>query len=84
MKRIKFIQRIENGTDENGEPIFLLDPCKIDSQESGFAKDYAIAQSIAYNGEVTVEDDGQPEPEPTEQEQLRADVDFLLAMGGVL
>lgn len=24
------------------------------------------------------------EPEPTEQEQLRADVDFLLAMGGVL
>lgn len=25
-----------------------------------------------------------PEPEPTEQEHLRADVDFLLAMGGVL
>ena len=25
-----------------------------------------------------------PEPEPTEQEQLRADVDFLLAMGGAL
>lgn len=25
-----------------------------------------------------------PAPEPTEQEQLRADVDFLLAMGGVL
>lgn len=25
-----------------------------------------------------------PQPEPTEQEQLRADVDFLLAMGGVL
>ena len=26
----------------------------------------------------------QPAPEPTEQEQLRADVDSLLAMGGVL
>ena len=25
-----------------------------------------------------------PAPEPTEQEQLRADVDFLLAMGGML
>ena len=25
-----------------------------------------------------------PAPEPTEQEQLRADVDFLLTMGGVL
>ena len=41
-------------------------------------------KAIAYNGEYTIEDDGEPEPEPTEQEQLRADVDFLLAMGGVL
>ena len=43
-----------------------------------------IAKREAYNGEYTIDDDGQPEPEPTEQEQLRADVDFLLAMGGVL
>ena len=43
-----------------------------------------LVKRIAYNGEYTIEDDGQPEPEPTEQEQLRADVDFLLAMGGVL
>ena len=43
-----------------------------------------IAKREAYNGEYTIEDDGKPEPEPTEQEQLRADVDFLLAMGGVL
>ena len=49
-------------------------------------KDVQVAEAlkIAYNGEYTIEDDGQPEPEPTEQEQLRADVDFLLAMGGVL
>ena len=43
-----------------------------------------IAKAEAYNGEYTIEDDGQPEPEPTEQEQLRADVDFLLATGGGL
>ena len=43
-----------------------------------------IAKREAYNGEYALIDDGQPEPEPTEQEQLRADVDFLLAMGGVL
>ena len=43
-----------------------------------------IAKREAYNGEYTIEDDGEPAPEPTEQEQLRADVDFLLAMGGVL
>lgn len=36
--------------------------------------------------EEEIEDDRStmPEPDPTEQEQLRADVDFLLAMGGVL
>ena len=47
-------------------------------------KNLEIVKATAYNGEYTIEDDGQPEPEPTEQEQLRADVDFLLAMGGVL
>lgn len=49
-------------------------------------KDIQIAEALkhSYNGEYTIEDDGEPEPEPTEQEQLRADVDFLLAMGGVL
>lgn len=34
--------------------------------------------------ELEVDRAARPEPEPTEQEQLRADVDFLLAMGGVL
>ena len=49
-------------------------------------KDVQVAEAlkIAYNGEYEIIDDGEPEPEPTEQEQLRADVDFLLAMGGVL
>lgn len=47
-------------------------------------KNLEIVKATAYKGEYTIEDDGQPEPEPTEQEQLRADVDFLLAMGGVL
>ena len=45
---------------------------------------FEIAKREAYNGEYEIIDDGQPEPPPTEQEQLRADVDFLLAMGGVL
>ena len=47
-------------------------------------KNLEIVKATAYNGEYTIEDDGRPEPPPTEQEQLRADVDFLLAMGGVL
>ena len=34
--------------------------------------------------ELAADRAARPAPEPTEQEQLRADVDFLLAMGGVL
>ena len=54
------------------------------SDDANYEKNLSIVKREAYNGEYTIEDDGQPEPEPTEQEQLRADVDFLLAMGGVL
>ena len=36
------------------------------------------------NEELKADRAARPAPEPTEQEQLRADVDFLLAMGGVL
>lgn len=38
---------------------------------------YQLALSEAYNGEVTIEDDGQSEPKPSESEQLRHDVDEL-------
>lgn len=44
---------------------------------------YQLALSEAYQGEVIIEDDGKPEPEPSPEEQLRADVDFLAAMQGV-
>ena len=47
------------------------------------AANYQLALSEAWQGEVTVEDDGVPAPPPTAQEQLRADVDFLAAMQGV-
>lgn len=83
MKRIKYQVSTEFniGTEENPQyktffanrHMFPATPENIEA-----------VKAIAYNGEYTIEDDGQPEPEPTEQEQLRADVDFLLAMGGVL
>lgn len=79
--RYKFISaEINHGTDDapDIEQVLLeksLPYCDVNEE---------IAKREAYNGEYTIEDDGQPEPEPTEQEQLRADVDFLLAMGGVL
>ena len=83
MKVLKYrlMAEVNHGTEEN--PIIeqiltekIVSPASAENEE--------IAKREAYNGEYTIEDDGQPEPEPTEQEQLRADVDFLLAMGGVL
>ena len=72
---------VNHGTEENPD-IEQIIMEKIISPWT--AENETIAKAEAYNGEYTIEDDGEPDPEPTEQEQLRADVDFLLAMGGVL
>lgn len=39
-------------------------------------KDAQIAEALKYahNGQYTIEDDGQPEPEPSREEQLETDV----------
>ena len=90
MKKIVYQRQIpaESATLPNGETIVTRE-AYLQIEKLGFTdsnKEIQIAEALkySYNGEYTIEDDGQPEPEPTEQEQLRADVDFLLAMGGVL
>ena len=90
MKKIVYQRQIpaESTTLPNGETIVTRE-AYLQEEKLAFTdsnKEIQIAEALkySYNGEYTIEDDGQPEPEPTEQEQLRADVDFLLAMGGVL
>ena len=90
MKWVVYQRQIpaESTTLPNGETIVTRE-AYLQIEKLGFTdsnKEIQIAEALkyAYNGEYTIEDDGQPDPEPTEQEQLRADVDFLLAMGGVL
>ena len=90
MKKIVYQRQIpaESTTLPNGETIVNRE-AYLQIEKLGFTdsnKEIQIAEALkySYNGEYTIEDDGEPEPEPTEQEQLRADVDFLLAMGGVL
>lgn len=67
--------------DENGAPVterkVVIDyepkqeieqtfsACEIQCNDSNFDANYALAQREAYNGEVTVEDVADPEPEPT-------------------
>ena len=82
MKRIlyKFISaEINHGTEEEPNIELVL----LEKSLPYIDDAIELAKREAYNGEYTIEDDGQPDPEPTEQEQLRADVDFLLAMGGM-
>ena len=82
MKFLKYrlMTEVKHGTEEQPDIQQIFSEVTMGWSESN----EEIAKREAYNGEYTIEDDGQPEPEPTEQEQLRADVDFLLAMGGVL
>lgn len=82
MKFLKYrlMTEVNYGTEEQPDIQQILSAVTL-----GWSKaNEELAKREAYNGEYTIEDDGEPEPEPTEQEQLRADVDFLLAMGGVL
>lgn len=82
MKIIKYqlMTEVNHGTEKQPDIVQTFSAVTLCWSESN----EEIAKREAYNGEYTIEDDGEPEPEPTEQEQLRADVDFLLAMGGVL
>ena len=62
MKIIKYQleTEINYGTPEEPDIETLLSPVTVTYTEEA----YAIAQAEAYHGQITVEDDGQPEPEP--------------------
>ena len=40
----------------------------------------AIAKAEAYNGEYTIEDDGEPEPAPTQVDRIEAQVAYTAMM----
>ncbi len=44
------------------------------------AANEAIAKAEAYNGEYTIEDDGEPEPAPTQFDRIEAQVAYTAMM----
>lgn len=62
MKIIKYqlATEINHGTPEEPDIETVLSAVTMPYTEAN----YAIAQAEAYQGQITVEDDGQPEPEP--------------------
>lgn len=60
MKVIKYnlCTRVNHGTEESPDWVDVLSPVTLGWNEAN----EAIARKEAYNGEYTIEDDGQPEP----------------------
>ena len=81
MKILKYniCTRVNHGTDEKPEIEEILSPVEMGWSEAN----EEIAKREAYNGEYTIEDDGQPEPEvqqtPEERiAELEEALDMLL------
>lgn len=81
MKTIKY--KIVTG--ENDGELLFIDKAILCDSDATLNANLPIAQAEAYNGEYTVEDDGQPEPEPqpTDKERLEALEAAMLEMLGV-
>lgn len=75
MKLIKYTERreVNLGSEENPNIVEQFYDISVEFSE----KNEEAAKTAAYNGEITIEEDGKPEPKPTQAEQLRADVDEL-------
>jgi hypothetical protein len=63
--KYKYWTHINRGTEE--EPLWenVLSDVEIRCTADNLKANEAIAKAEAYNGEYTIDDDGQPNPEPT-------------------
>ena len=79
MKIIKYnlCTKVNYGTEEEPQIEEILSPVAMGWNETN----EEIAKHEAYNGEYTIEDDGQPEPVPQQtQEERIAELEEALAM----
>lgn len=79
MKVIKYqvLDRYNIGTDENPDWKEGLGECVMGYNEANLK----LAEQDAYNGEYTIEDDGQPEPEIPTEDDVWADMAAALHEG---
>ena len=84
MKILKYnlFTRVNHGTEENPEWKEILTPVKMPWNEAN----EEIAKREAYNGEYTIEDDGQPDPEevPTQMDRIEAQITYTALMTDTL
>lgn len=72
MKKIKYkiCNRVNHGTEEEPKWEDILHPVEIRCTADNLEANEAIAKKEAYNGEYTIEDDGQPEPDTTSTDDV--------------
>lgn len=74
MQIIKYqlMTEVNHGTEEEPNIVQTFNACEIRCNDSNFEANYALAKAEAYNGEVTVEEVADEEPEPTPEERISA------------
>ena len=86
MKRITYqlISEVNHGTEEQPNIKQIFNTAVIECAENFFEANLAIAQKEAYNGEFNVEDIEDPVTEPTQLDQLEAQVTYTAMMTDTL
>lgn len=84
MKIIKYqlMTKVNHGTEEEPNIVQTFQPCEIRCSESNLEANLELVKREAYNGEYTVEDDGQPDPseEQLTQEERIAELEEAMDM----
>ena len=90
MKQIVYQRKIpaETTTLPNGE-IIVTHEAYLQEEKLGFTdsnKEIQIAEALkySYNGEYTIEDDGKPEPAPTQLDRIEAQTTYTAMMTDTL
>ena len=65
IKYMMFQSRINHGTEEEPKWEDIVIPKKVPCTAENLSANEEIAKREAWGGEYTIDDDGQPEPEPT-------------------
>lgn len=82
MKMIYFTKEIVVNDGTEAEP--KIRKFFVEQGMSYSDKNLELAKKEAYNGEYTIEDDGQPNPEPSREEKLEARVKALTETNAML
>ena len=82
MKVIKYLlmTEVNHGTEEHPDIVQAFSSVILGWNESN----EEIAKAEAYNGEYTIEDDGKPEPRPTQLDIIESQVTYTAMMTDTL